>query len=165
MEAVLAIGLVQNFIRLILLEKKLKLYQKKNYHFNMNNLTQEETIVYDLIKNCNGKITQLQIARAAPQLGSHEKHEGYITKDSTVRKIRQIIRTLRIEKGIPILSSYGKSGGYFLLKSPEEAKHYIEVAEKMAKAQARAWFETYTEMKKHFEIRSDWFDKQGNLFE
>lgn len=129
------------------------------------NLTQEESIVYDLIKNCNGKITQLQIARLAPNLGSHEEHENYSTKESTLRKIRQIVRNLRMVKKIPILSTYGKNGGYFIMKSEEEAKHYIEVLEKMAKAQAKAWFETYTEMKKHFSIRSGWFDKQGNLFD
>ena len=39
-------------------------------------LTKEETIVYDLIRNSPKKITQLEIARAAPELGSHKRHGG-----------------------------------------------------------------------------------------
>jgi len=58
-------------------------------------LTNEEKIVYDLIVGVgDGRITQSDIAKKAPTLGNHEKHEGYLTHDSTLRKIRQIIRDL-----------------------------------------------------------------------
>jgi len=125
-------------------------------------LTKEENAVYALIANTDGKITQLQIARSATWLGCHPEHEGYTNpKASTLRKVRQIIRDLRIKKAIPILSD---NEGYWIVKYPDEANRYISRIEKTAKAQARAWFETYSAMKKNFGIRSDYFDKQLNLF-
>jgi len=71
-------------------------------------LTKEENAVYALIANTDGKITQLQIARSIQCLGCHPEHEGYTNhKASTLRKVRQVIRDLRINHGIPILSRYG----------------------------------------------------------
>jgi len=128
-------------------------------------LTKEENAVYSLIANSETKITQLQIARSATWLGCHPEHEAYEhPKESTLRQVRQIIRDLRIKHGIPILSAYGKDGGYWVMKYPDEANKYIATLEKMAKAQSKAWFETYSQMKKNFGVRSDYFDKQGNLF-
>lgn len=131
-----------------------------------NNLSAEETTVLQLITAADKRITQLQIARSAQWLGSHPEHEKDLNinhEQTTLRKIRQIIRNLRVEKECLILSD---KKGYWLIKEPWEATEYIQRIEKMAKAQARAWFETYRAMQKNFNnsIHSDYFDKQGKLF-
>ena len=126
-------------------------------------LTKEENAVYSIIANAD-RITQLQISKHIGWLGCHPDHESHLNinkQQSTLRKIRQIIRDLRIKHGISILSDIN---GYWLIKNPQEATEYISRIEKTAKAQARAWFETYSAMKKNFGIRSDYFDKQLNLF-
>jgi hypothetical protein len=126
------------------------------------NLSKNEQIVYDLIRNCDRRITQLQIARAAPQLGSHEKHEGYMSMDSTLRKIRQIVRDLVMKHGLHILSD-GK--GYWIKQSQEEAEKYMKIFERQAKASAKSYMQRYHVMSKVFGIRSDYFDQQGKLFD
>jgi len=125
-------------------------------------LTTEEKIVYDLIIGVgDGRITQLQIAKLAPQLGSHEKHEGYLTLDSTLRKIRQIIRDLRIKKFLFILSD---KRGYWVMQERGEAVKYIQRVEKTARSQAKAHYTTYQCMRRNFGINSDYFETQGKLF-
>jgi len=129
----------------------------------MKNLSFEEMAVYELIKNSK-RITQLEIAQSERWLGSHPKHEGHLNinhQQSTLRRVRQIIRNLRINHGIVILSDIN---GYWL-GSREEAMEYLSRIEKVAKAQARAWFETYSAMKKNFGITSEYFNQQGKLFE
>ena len=125
-------------------------------------LTKEETIVYDLIRNSPKKITQLEIARAAPELGSHKRHEGYMTTESTLREIRQIIRDLRIKHSLFILSD---KNGYWIMKEREEAVRYITRIEKTAKAAAKAYYVTYNAMKRNFGINSDYLEKQLTMFE
>ena len=126
------------------------------------NLTTDEKAVYDCIVNSNGRVTQLQISRAAPNLGSSAKHEGYLSHDSTLRKIREIIRTLRLKHKMQILSD---KKGYFLKRTDEDAKTYMETLERSAKASAKSFMVTYAEMSKILGIRSDFFEKQGKLFE
>jgi len=41
-------------------------------------MTDNEKTVYDLIVAAPSRITQLEIARLAPQLGSHDIHENYV---------------------------------------------------------------------------------------
>jgi len=123
-------------------------------------MTAEEKTVYDLISN-NERITQMQIAKSATWLGSHPKHEGYPVSESTLRKVRQIIRNLRLNHGILILSDVN---GYWVMKDRGEVVEYLTRIEKMAKAQSKAWFETYSAMKKNFGVNSDFFNKQGTLF-
>jgi len=125
-------------------------------------LTKEENAVYSIIANSD-RITQLQISRHIGWLGCHPEHESHLNIDkqqSTLRKIRQIIRDLRIIHGIAILSDIN---GYWIVKNEGEAKEYISRIEKTAKAQAKAWFETYSAMKKIFNIQSEFFDKQLKL--
>ena len=56
------------------------------------NLNKEEKAVYDCIREADGRITQLQLARKV-YVGCHDKFEGYDNpKQSTLRKVRQIIR-------------------------------------------------------------------------
>ena len=49
-------------------------------------------------------------------------------------------------------------------KERQEAIEYCERIERMAKSQARAWFETYNAMRKNFNLSSDYFEQQGKLF-
>ena len=124
-------------------------------------LTEDQKTVYDLIVNSGGRITQLDIVKKAPQLGSHEKHEGYMTIDSTLRKVRQIIRDLRIKNGLFILSD---RNGYWVMKSEEEKREYLRRLEKTAKASAKAYYVTYEAMKRNMGVNSEYFEKQTSLF-
>ena len=123
-------------------------------------LNNDEQCVLNLISNANYRITQQEIADSERWLGSHPIHE-IDRSESTLRKIRQIIRDLRIKKGYMILSD---SNGYWLMKNRQEAVEYCERIERMAKSQAKAWFETYNAMRKNFNLTSDYFDQQGKLF-
>ena len=123
-------------------------------------LTNDEQCVLNLISNANYRITQQEIADSERWLGNHPIHE-IDRSESTLRKIRQIIRDLRIKKGYMILSD---SNGYWLMKNRQEAVEYCERIERMAKSQAKAWFETYNAMRKNFNLTSDYFDQQGKLF-
>lgn len=126
-------------------------------------MNQEETIVYNLIKE--GKITQRQIMKSASWLGCHPVHEdeiGLVNKDdTTLRKIRQIIRNLRINHNVLILSDVK---GYWIPETEEEIQEYLERMEATAKAQAKAWYETYRAMRHNFKIKSEYFEQQLKLF-
>jgi len=123
-------------------------------------LNTEEKAVYDEILHCEGRVTQLQLARRV-FVGCHEKFEGYDNpKQSTLRKVRQIVRDLRMKHNLFVLSD---EGGYWIMKDREEAKAYIERMERIAKSTTKGYFETYQCMKKLFGITSEYFDGQGNL--
>jgi hypothetical protein len=124
------------------------------------NLTQDEQSVLNLISNSKHRITQQEIADSERWLGSHPEFE-IEKRESTLRKIRQIIRDLRIKKGYMILSD---AKGYWIMKDRQEAIEYCERIERMAKAQAKAWFETYNAMRKNFGLNSIYFEQQGKLF-
>lgn len=125
-------------------------------------LTNDEKLVYDEIVACDGRITQLQLARRV-FVGCHEKFEGYDNpKQSTLRKIRQIIRDLRMKHGLFILSD---EEGYWVMKDKSEAKAYIERMERIAKATTKGYFDTFRAMQKAFGVTSEYFSKQGELFE
>jgi len=123
-------------------------------------LTDDEQCILNLISSTNNRITQQEIAASQRWLGSHPIYE-IDRKESTLRKIRQVIRDLRIKKGYMILSD---AKGYWIMKDRQEAIEYCERIERMAKSQARAWFETYNAMRKNFNLSSDYFEKQGKLF-
>ena len=123
-------------------------------------LTNDEQCVLNLISNANHRITQQEIADSERWLGSHPIHE-IDRKESTLRKIRQVIRDLRIKGGYMILSD---AKGYWIMKDKQEAIEYCERIERMAKSQAKAWFETYNAMRKNFNLSSDYFEQQGKLF-
>jgi predicted house-cleaning noncanonical NTP pyrophosphatase (MazG superfamily) len=114
--------------------------------------------VYALIES-NSRITQLQIAKHEKYLGCLEKHEGHLEIDkqaSTLRKIRFLVREMRVKKNIPILSD---REGYFIMRTSDEALEYIKRIERTAKAQTRAWWETYRSMSKMFNIESEYLEK------
>ena len=127
-------------------------------------MTKDEQLVYDLISNSNGRITQLQISKSAAWVGSHEVHEAHLQvnhQQSTLRKIRQIIRDLRIKYSKPILSDLH---GYWIMKNKSEAEEYIKRIERTAKAQANAWFTTFQTMRNNFGVKSTYFEAQQKLF-
>jgi hypothetical protein len=123
-------------------------------------LTDDEQSILNLISSTNNRITQQEIANSERWLGSHPIHE-IDKRQSTLRKIRQVIRDLRVKKGYMILSD---AKGYWIMKDRQEAIDYCERIERMAKSQARAWFETYNAMRKNFNLSSDYFEQQGKLF-
>ena len=123
-------------------------------------LTDDEQSILNLISSTSNRITQQEIANSERWLGSHPIHE-VDRRESTLRKIRQVIRDLRIKKGYMILSD---AKGYWIMKDRQEAIEYCERIERMARSQARAWFETYNAMRKNFNLSSDYFEKQGKLF-
>lgn len=122
------------------------------------NLSADESAVLTVIRS--GKHTQAQIA-AKVAVGWHPKHEAHlpITDDSTLRKVRQIIRDLRLNHKVKILSDID---GYWITDDIKEAKEYLKRIEKTAKAQAKAHMVTYHMMRNLFGISSDYFDKHND---
>lgn len=123
-------------------------------------LTPEEAQVFDFIKE-HGKVTQLDIVRGCPNLGSHPRHENYDSTQSTLRKIRAIIRSLRINRGLFILSDVN---GYWILRDRSEIDIFLKRKEQEAKASAKAFMVTYHAMRRNFGVSSNYFDKQIDLF-
>lgn len=120
-----------------------------------------EKAIYDEIVAAKGKITQLQLARKV-FVGSHPVYENYEQpKSSTLRRVRQIIRDLRMKHGLFILSDME---GYWIMKERSEAIEYLNRIEKIAKATSKGYFDTYKAMQRNFGLRNDWFEQQGKLF-
>src|SRR5574343_930414 len=109
------------------------------------------------------KVTQNELARIVKGIGFHEKHEGHLElpkHETTLRKIRGVIRTLRVDHKVPILSD---KHGYWLPWNVQECKTYVENMEKRVKAQTAAFFETYRAMEHTVGIHSDFFERQLKL--
>lgn len=129
----------------------------------MNMIPEEVSVMsqlYTAWKNAGGKtkkITQNQIAKADGWMGAHTKHERSRSNETTLRKVRQVIRDLRINYGAPILSD---RDGYWIPQTEKEVKEYLDRIEIEAKAQAKAWFETYKAMDKVLGVRSEYFESQ-----
>jgi len=106
-------------------------------------------------------ITQLEIASSHKWMECHKKEEHLLssTTETTVRQVRQVIRNLRINHKIPILSD---TNGYFLPSEIGEAQEYIERTEREARSRAASSIETYRVMKKTLGISSNFFDKMDD---
>lgn len=127
-------------------------------------MNQDEAMVLTELA-ANGKLTQRELANRLPLLGCHKRFEGEVIPEArqfetTLRKVRQIIRTLRLTYGQPILSD---SKGYWICNNPDEAAEVLARMERTAKAQARAWNETYIGMRNVFNIKSKFFEGQLSL--
>ena len=109
-------------------------------------------------------VTQDQIAATEKWLGHHPVHEEQIgkKKQSTLRQVRQIVRDIRIEYGIPIISG---RAGYKLPETNEEAQAYLIELEREAKAQAAAWYRTYKAMSQALSLQSSFFEEQREYYE
>lgn len=148
------------------MQKKLRTNINKKHQTKktMKELTPEEKLVYDQIVNCEKRITQLQIARRV-FVGCHERFEGYDKpKESSLRKVRQIIFNLRMEHGLQILSD--RKGYYIMGKGDiEDAKRFIDELEITAKAQAKSYWSRYKKMSITLGVKNQYFEQQGKLFE
>jgi len=104
------------------------------------------------------RVTQAEIARSERVLGCHPKWEDESRKskrDSTHRQVRQLIRNLRVEWGVPILSD---TKGYWLPSTQAEVVAYIERKEGEAKAVTKSWFETYAAVRDTLNVTSSFFE-------
>lgn len=133
---------------------------------NLSDWSREERAVMRLLqknfREGDGKITQVQIAEDEQWLGCHPKYEKYGSNATTLRKVRQVIRDLRVERGAPILSD---EDGYWIPKTREEVNEYMVRMERTAKAQAAAWFETWRAIDKVVGVKSEYFEAQVPLIE
>lgn len=125
----------------------------------------KERVVYDLIES-NDRITQLGICKSIPFIGLHPEWEGYLPinkKESTLRNVRHIIRSMILNNDAPIIAD---RRGYYIPKTDEEIQAYIHRKEKTAKAQAKSHLVTYHQIVKIFgeRAKSDYFDQQGEFF-
>jgi len=118
-------------------------------------------VLFERWKNREGKITQRELAAAVPDLGRHNK-EKLATDETTLRRIRGVIRDLRVLRWAPIISD---SDGYYIPQNPDQAKAYIERVEQEVKARVAASFETYRAMKESLGISSAFLDGQEKLME
>lgn len=108
----------------------------------------------------NKSISQGKIASHERFLGAHPKHEKHLkSPESTKRQIRQLVRNLRVNHNVPILSS---NKGYKLPISREELNDFVKDLERTARAQAASWYETYKSVRKHCDTTSSFLDQLGN---
>lgn len=109
----------------------------------MDRASPEQQEVLAVLRLSAAKVTQREIARRCPLLGAHWRDGSLKEEETTLRKVRQVIRDLRVEARVPILSD---PGGYWLPRSKEEVDEYIDRVAKQARATAAAWFETLRTM-------------------
>jgi len=127
-------------------------------------MTQDQIAVMEAIvasSRMRKKITQQQIADSEPWLGYHKKYEDELVPDSkkresTLRQVRQIIRDLRINYHVPIISD---RNGYWIPTTSDEADQFIERLEAETKARIAASVETYKALRTSLNVR------QSGLFE
>ena len=110
-------------------------------------------------KNQDGKVTQKELAELCPKVGGHPKYDSR-HEDTTLRKIRQVVRDLRTKRWAPIIAD---NEGYWIPRTPEEAQAYIDRIEKEVRARVVASFETYKAMRESLGIASDFLDHQEKL--
>ena len=130
-------------------------------------LTKEQNSVLMLLEERTlvqgGRITQLEIAASAPWLGCHPKYEADIVKneyETSIRRVRHIVRELRMIHHIPVLSD---RKGFFLAATPAESASFLRKMESSARAVARTTLATYRRMSTILGgdllgIKSDYFD-------
>ena len=108
-------------------------------------------------------VTQEQIAASEKWLGHHPIHEEQLEKkrQSTLRQVRQLVRDIRLEYGIPVISS---RSGYKLPATEAEARMYLSDLEREAKAQAAAWYRTYRAMSQSMSVQSSFFEAQKDYY-
>lgn len=93
-------------------------------------LNDNEIIVIIFLMQQKTPVRQSQIANELPVLGSYERFEN--RKDETTnRMVRSIIRDLRVNHGIPIISD---TSGYWLPITEREILDFVKHLEILAKA-------------------------------
>ncbi len=141
---------------------------------DLTKLSDDERAVLSLItfeakKRPNGRITQREIMESERWLGCHGQYESTIglrnPDETTLRQVRAIIRKLRIEHHLPVLSDVK---GYWVPENMAEVEDALGRLEATARAQARSWLETYQELKGAFNLKpgpsmSLFFERQAEL--
>lgn len=113
--------------------------------------------VYSLLaREWGARFHQRDIARLLPRLGKTEYEPDDPSSDSTLRRVRQIVRDLRVIHHVSILSD---TSGYWLPSSSAECSVFLERLERTSAAQARAWLETYDALAASTSVRSRIFDE------
>lgn len=115
----------------------------------------EAAIVQELWETRHGgSLSQAQLAKRVGWMGSHVC-EPVRTVESTLRKVRQVIRTLRVTHGLPILA---ESDGYYIPRNETEARDYLSIMEREAKARAASSLETYRALRKSLGVTNAFLD-------
>lgn len=140
---------------------------KKLEALRLRNLSKEERVVMRLFHRRwllkDGpviRMTQSEIAVTEDWMGAHSKYEG-TSRETTLRKVRQVVRDLRVNHHAPILSD---RGGYWIPVNQSDVSEYLLRIESEARAQAASWFETYKAVRETFGLRSEYLEKQERLF-
>ena len=121
--------------------------------YDTSKLSTEEEQVYNLIVE-NPRIKMKQIAQLL-SVGYHEKYEQ--PQDSTMRKVRKIVRDLRIKHHLPIISDID---GYFIPKTQEEVEAYMV----QLSARLKSSLITYHTLKNLFGVQDEEVEEQLSLF-
>lgn len=126
--------------------------------YPLNKLNEEERQVYTVIYQ-NKRIKQAEVARQTT-VGSHDKYENMSESEqgSTKRKVRQIVRNLRLNHRIPIMSD---NKGYFIAHRQDEAIEFMELISKRLTSQ----LVMYHTLKKMFDIECKEVEEQLKLFD
>jgi hypothetical protein len=130
-------------------------------------MSREELVVYTLIKvsTKGDPITQRTIARSASWLGCHPQHEADLRLrdgETTLRKVRQVVRDLRLNHYAPILSHVK---GYWLATHVQQIKDEAVRLERTARAAAKALLITFHTLQAMTDIKSDYFEQQKKLLD
>lgn len=131
-------------------------------HENKDVMSDEEKAVTNVLVRHYGKapISQSYIAKTEDWMGCHEKHETpRRPNQTTLRKVRQIIRDLRVKYQIPILSG---RGGYWIPRNETEAKDFLKKTEAEAVAHYISRRKMYMAMADVLGEKSEFF-QQDNL--
>ena len=105
----------------------------------------DEVLVINMLTMFPRPIHQWEFARALAPRGSRVADGLDDPSNTDTREARRIIRRLRVERGIPILSD---TCGYWLPATRADVDIYVDRLEKQARATAAAWFTTYKSVRK-----------------
>lgn len=122
----------------------------------------EEAVLALLITHWGGRpLRQDQIADAERWMGAHPVHEQHRapSRQSTLRKVRGVINSLRVARSVPVLSvAAGLKSGYYLPLTFDDAEGFLVQREAQSRAQARSHMVTYNAVAKSLGLRSVYFE-------
>jgi hypothetical protein len=123
-------------------------------------MSQEQKDVANLIVQYSysgRKIKQKELAMQA-KVGKHHKDPDAIdSHESTLRKVRQIVRELRVIYALPIVSN---RTGYWIPFTEDEARSFLEKIEREARAHFISSKETYSAMAAVLGVKSEFFTNE-----
>lgn len=130
-------------------------YQEAKPH-----LDAAEIAVMEDLRIASSPRSQAYIARSRPFLGAHPRWEiEKPSQETTLRRVRAIINTLRVKHHIAILAD---RRGYWLARNLEEAETFLDSMEEQARAAAKSYMVTFNAMKRAI---GGLRDRELNLFD